>query len=108
MMQKRKLTSPGEILLEEFLKPLGISQRELADHIGCDYKVINRIVNEKAAVTPEIALKLAQELETTPEFWLNAQMALTLWHLGTQKRKTCSPAIPEHKKKQDRRSYASG
>ena len=48
----RKPTSPGEILLEEFLKPLGISQRKFADHLGCDYKVINRIVNEKAAVTP--------------------------------------------------------
>jgi len=83
----RKPTSPGEILLEEYLKPLGISQRELADHIGCDYKVVNRIVNEKAAVTPEMALKLAQALETTPEFWLNAQMAQDLWQLRSKKQK---------------------
>lgn len=75
------------MLLEEFLKPLGISQRELASHIGCDYKVINRIVNEKAAVTPEIATRLALALETTPEFWLNAQMAQDLWRLQSTKRK---------------------
>ncbi len=67
--------------------PLGVSQRELATHIGCDYKVINRIINEKAAVTPEIALRLALALNTTPEFWLNAQMAQDLWALRTKKRK---------------------
>jgi len=68
----RKPTSPGEILKEEFLRPLGISQRELADHIDCDYKVINRIINEKAAISPEMAMRLALAFETTPEFWMNA------------------------------------
>jgi addiction module HigA family antidote len=58
---KRKPTSPGEILSEEFLKPLGISQKELAAHLHCDYKVVNRIVNEKASVTPEMAVKLAAQ-----------------------------------------------
>lgn len=86
----RKPTTPGELLLEEFLKPLGISQRELATHIECDYKVINRIINEKAAVTPEIAIRLAFALNTTPEFWLNAQMAQDLWALRTKKRKISS------------------
>ncbi len=86
----RKPTSPGEILFEEFLVPLRISQRELATHIGCDYKVINRIVNEKAAVTPEIALRLSLALDTTPEFWLNAQMAQDLWALRSGKRKIAS------------------
>lgn len=84
---KRKPTSPGEILAEEFLKPVGLTQKELADHLVCDYKVINRIVNEKASVTPEIAVKLAAAFETTPDFWLNAQMALDLWNLRTQKSK---------------------
>ena len=76
---RRKPTSPGEILDEEFLAPLGISQRELAEHIGCDVKVINRIVNEKTRVTPEMALKLSQSFETTADFWLNAQIAVDLW-----------------------------
>ena len=76
---KRKPTSPGEILSEEFLKPLGLTQKELAEHLGCDYKVINRIVNERASVTPEIAIKLAAAFETTPDFWLNAQKASDLF-----------------------------
>lgn len=84
---KRKPTSPGEILVEEFLKPLGLSQRELAEHLCCDYKVINRIVNERASVTPEMAVKLASAFETTPDFWLNAQMAMDLWELKDRKPK---------------------
>src|SRR5438034_1262145 len=55
----RKPTSPGEILREEFLKPLGLTQKELADHLGCDVKVINRIVNDRSAVTAEMAVRLA-------------------------------------------------
>lgn len=85
--RKRKPTSPGEILNEEFLKPLGITQKQLAQHLNCDYKVINRIVNEKTSVGPEMAVKLAAAFNTTPDFWLNAQMALDLWSLHTQKPK---------------------
>ena len=84
---KRKPTSPGEILNEEFLKPLGMTQKELASHLGCDYKVINRIINERASVTPEMAIKLSAAFDTTPDFWLNAQMALDLWSLRTHKPK---------------------
>lgn len=86
----RQPTTPGEILLEEFLKPLGISQKDLAAHIKCDYKVINRIVNGRAVVTPDIATRLAYALETTPEFWLNAQMAQDLWLMRSSKRKISS------------------
>ncbi len=84
---KRKPTSPGEILNEEFLKPLGLTQKELADHLGCDYKVINRIVNERAGVSPEMAVKFAAAFKTTPDFWLNAQMAIDLWMLRTHRPK---------------------
>ncbi len=59
---KRKPTSPGEILYEEFLKPLNLTQKELAEHLDCDYKVINRIINEQTSVTPEMAQKLAAAL----------------------------------------------
>lgn len=96
MFRQRKPTSPGEILREEFIKPLGITQKQLADHIGCDYKVINRIVNERACLTPDIAMKLAMALETTPDFWLNAQIAVELWKLGRIKRKIRS-LIPHQK-----------
>ncbi|HKY99660.1 MAG TPA: HigA family addiction module antitoxin [Rhabdochlamydiaceae bacterium] len=84
---KRKPTSPGEILNEEFLKPLEITQKGLAEHLSCDYKVINRIINERASVTPEMAIKLAAAFNTTPDFWLNAQMAIDLWELRTHKPK---------------------
>jgi addiction module HigA family antidote len=84
---KRKPTSPGEILSEEFLKPLELTQKELADHLDCDYKVINRIVNDRASVTPVMAVKLAAAFETTPDFWLNAQMAIDLWSIRAQKPK---------------------
>lgn len=84
---KRKPTSPGEILNEEFLVPLEITQKELSEHLGCDYKVINRIVNERTSVTPEMAMKLAAALDTTPDFWLNAQMAVDLWLLRQKKTK---------------------
>lgn len=82
---RRKPTSPGEILSEEFLKPLGLSQKGLSEHLGCDYKVVNRIVNEQASVTPQMAIKLAAAFDTTPDFWLNAQMAMDLWLLRSQK-----------------------
>jgi antitoxin HigA-1 len=80
MLRKREPTSPGEILLEEFLKPLGLTQRRLADHLGCGVKVINRIVYGRTSVTPEMALKLGAAFQTSPEFWLNAQKAVDLYY----------------------------
>jgi addiction module HigA family antidote len=80
MLRKREPTSPGEILREEFLKPLGLTQRQVADHLGCEVKVINRIVNGRTGVTPEMALKLGAAFRTSPEFWLNAQKAVDLYH----------------------------
>jgi addiction module HigA family antidote len=79
---KRKPTSPGEILREEFLIPLGITQKKLAEYLRCDFKVINQIINEKAHVTPGLALKLAAALNTTPDFWLNAQKAIDLYNIS--------------------------
>ena len=75
----REPTSPGEILQEEFLRPLGLTQKVLAQHLGCDLKVINRIVNGRSSITAEVAVRLAAALGTTPEFWLNAQQAMDLY-----------------------------
>jgi addiction module HigA family antidote len=74
----RKPTTPGEIPQHEYLAPLEMTQKDLADHIGQDVKVINRIVNGRSVVTAEVALKLAAAFRTTPEFWLNAQKAVDL------------------------------
>lgn len=85
--RKIKFSSPGEILKYEFLLPNGISQKKLADHIGCDVKVINRIVNERTILTTNMAVKLACAFNTSPEFWLNAQMAVELHKVqGKQKK----------------------
>src|SRR6266404_2369944 len=80
LTRRRKPTTPGEILREEFLLPLGMTQRQLAGHLGCDLKVINRIINDRTSVTAEMALKLGAAFRTSPEFWLNAQKAVDLHH----------------------------
>lgn len=77
--KQRKPTPPGEILSEEFLKPLKLTQRQLAEHIGCDIKVINRIINGRTAITAEMAVKLGASLNVSPQFWLNAQQAVDLF-----------------------------
>lgn len=72
-------TTPGEILNEELLKPYDLTQKELADHIGCDVKVINRIINGRTSVTAEMALKLGAAFKMSADFWLNAQRAVDLY-----------------------------
>ena len=64
---------PGEVLQEEFLKPLGLSQHRLALDIGVDSRRINEIVLGKRAVTANTALRLARYFKTSPEFWLGLQ-----------------------------------
>lgn len=81
---KREPTTPGEILQQEFLHPLGLTQRSLADHLGCEVKLINRIVNGRARISAEMALKLGSTFSTTPEFWLNAQEAVDLHIAGAR------------------------
>ncbi len=89
----RRPTTPGEILAEEFLGPLGMTQKELADHLGCDVKVVNRIVNGRTSVTAEMALKLAASFRTSPEFWLNAQKAVDLFEARTHLRRLPKPLL---------------
>ena len=64
---------PGEVLLEEFLKPTGLSQYRLAKDISVPPRRINEIVHGKRAVTADTALRLGRYLGTTPRFWLNLQ-----------------------------------
>src|SRR5215467_2020963 len=75
----RSPTPPGEMLLEEFIKPLGMTQAELADRIGVSYVRLNEIINGRRGITPSTALRLAKALGTTPQFWLNGQLALDLY-----------------------------
>ena len=66
-------THPGEILLEDFLKPLSVSQVGLAEHLDIPVQRINELVRGKRGVTSETAWLLAGALGTTPEFWINLQ-----------------------------------
>ena len=93
MRMKREPTTPGEILDEEYLAPLGMTQKELADHLGCDIKVINRIVNGRTSVSAEMAVKLGAAFRTTPEFWLNAQNAVDLYRAEKKLGKLPSPLL---------------
>lgn len=77
---ERPPTPPGEMLLEEFLKPLGISQSAFAVRLGVSFPRLNEIVRGKRAVTPDTALRLARVLGTSAEFWLGLQSDWDLWH----------------------------
>jgi len=78
--KRRPPTHPGEMLLKEFLEPLGLAQTELAERIRVSYPRVNEIINGKRGITPDTALRLAQFFGTTPEFWLNGQQNWDLWH----------------------------
>ena len=84
-------TSPGETLSEEFLKPLGMTHAALADHIGCDVKFGNRIVNGRTSVSAVMAIRLGAALRMSPEFWLNAQQAVDIYRAARRVKKVPAP-----------------
>lgn len=77
--KSRKPTHPGEILLEEFLKPSEMSQIELAKKIKVPVQRINTLINGKRGITPETAILLSQTFGTTPQFWMNLQSNYDLY-----------------------------
>lgn len=78
--KNRPPTHPGEMLLEEFLKPLGISQSEFAIRLGVSYPRLNEIVRGRRSVTPDTALRLDRVLGMSADFWLGLQQDWDLWH----------------------------
>lgn len=76
----RPPTHPGEMLLEEFLKPLGVSQVAFSDRIGVSYVRLNAIINGRRGVTPNTALRLEQATGMDADFWLGLQADWDLWH----------------------------
>ena len=85
----RQPTHPGEMLLEEFLKPLGVTQRELATRLGVSYPRINELIHGKRGMTPDTALRLERLFGMEAQFWLNLQLAWDLYHAAR------SPAAQE-------------
>lgn len=77
---KRKPTHPGEMLREDFLPDYQLSTAELARALGVSRQSINELMRERRAVSPEMAVRLSRLFGNSPEFWLNAQRAVDLWH----------------------------
>lgn len=71
---------PGEMLLEEFLTPMGLTQRDLADGIRVPYQRVNELVNGRRGVTPSTALRLARYFGTTAALWMNLQLRWDVYH----------------------------
>lgn len=78
--KNRKPTHPGEMLLEEFLVPMGLTQKQLADHLNWTSAKLSEIVNARRGLTAESALALADAFGMEAEFWLNLQLGWDLWH----------------------------
>ena len=85
---------PGEILMEEFLEPLRVSQNRLAVAIGVPPRRINEIVNGKRAITVDTAIRLGRFFKMTPQFWLNLQLHVDFWDAENQKAEEYSQIKP--------------
>jgi addiction module HigA family antidote len=79
---KRPPTHPGEMLLDEFLKPLKMTQVELAEKLGVSYPRVNELIHGKRGVTPDTALRLEQLFGMEAQFWLNLQLAWDLYQVA--------------------------
>ncbi len=75
----REPTHPGEMLREEFLKPMNLTQRELADDIHVPYQRVNEVINGKRGITPSTALRLSKYFGNTAGFWMNLQLRWDLY-----------------------------
>ncbi len=84
-------THPGEMLLEEFLKPLGVTQSAFAVRLGVSFPRLNEIIRGKRAVTPDTALRLARVTGMSADFWLGLQQDWHLWHAL----RSAKPALDE-------------
>ncbi len=82
----RPPTHPGEMLLEEFLKPLKLSQAEAARRLKMPLNRLNELIKGKRGVTPDTALRLAELFAVSPEFWMNLQNGWDLWHAMRQRK----------------------
>lgn len=79
-MTKRRPTHPGEMLFEEVIKPLGLTVTEAAGMLRVSRKALSELVNQKAALSPQMALRIARATDTSPESWLSMQTRLDLWN----------------------------
>lgn len=90
----RAPTHPGEMLLEEFLIPMHLTQAELADAIHVPYQRVNEIINGRRGITASTALRLAKFFGNTPDFWMNLQLRWDLYHAQQQEKATLKSIHP--------------
>lgn len=90
---KRRPTSPGEMLLLEFLRPAGLTQVALAAKMGVPIQRVNGVIAGRRAVTAETAILLSRALGTTPALWLNLQIAVDLWDAEHRLARTQPPRL---------------
>ena len=76
---KRQPTHPGKIIQEDYLKPLLITIKKIAELLGISRKTMSKIINGRGSVTPDMALRLSRAFDTTPDLWLNLQKNYDLW-----------------------------
>ena len=92
----REPTHPGDMLLEEFLKPMGLSQQQLAQSIDVPYQRINEIVNRRRGITPATALRLGKFFGNTAAFWMNLQLRWDLYQAERQEADILNRIRPLH------------
>ena len=98
MPDHRTPTHPGEMLLEEFLTPMGLTQRELARAIHVPYQRINEIVNGRRGITPATALRLAKFFGMSADFWMNLQLRWDLYFSQKEEKKVLEGIRPSRQK----------
>lgn len=76
---ERRPTHPGKIIREDYLNPLSLTVSDLAAKLGISRKTLSKIINERGAVTPDMALRLSRAFDTTPDLWLNLQKNFDLF-----------------------------
>ncbi len=98
LMTKRKPASVAEILIEEFMEPMGLTQAALAEAMGVPRKHVNELCKERRAVTAATALILARVFGNSPDFWLNVQRRTDLWKVlhSARERQRIERARPLH------------
>jgi addiction module HigA family antidote len=85
--KNRRPTHPGEILLQDVLPELGISQAEFANRLGISRRTVSEILHEHRSLTPDVAIRLSRLIGGTPDSWLKLQQAVDIWDLEHSKQK---------------------
>jgi antitoxin HigA-1 len=96
---KRNPTHPGEILREDFLLPLGLTQTELAKALKTSFRTINEILNEKRSISPDMALRLSRYFGTSPDVWIGLQADYDLYWARMKSQKTIDEIKPLQRKR---------